>query len=254
MFFSENALQQLEEERQLVSAKCDELWISYLRRSFIEPRAKEHAQQGFLRRLKTLVRCIENTFEILPPDRVELPSIEERADVIINLQAFIFNVFGGVDNLAWIWVYEKDVTKEDGSPIPSGWVGLREKNTLVRKSFSPEFRAHLDGFDEWLSYLENFRHAVAHRIPLYVPPYVVTDDKRVAYQDLENRKTDALDRNDFESYDRFSVEQEELAVFSPVMTHSFEEGARTVVFHSQMLADFHTIEDLGWKLLEELDR
>jgi hypothetical protein len=75
-----------------------------------------------------------------------------------------------------------------------------------------------------------------------------------AYRDLENRKTDALARGRPEDYDRLSAEQDALGVFRPIMTHSFEERARHVVFHAQLLADFNTIEELGWKMLEELDR
>ena len=37
------------------------------------------------------------------------------------------------------------------------------------------------------------------------------------------------------------------------LTH-IEEDARHVVFHAQLLADFNTIEELGRKMLEELDR
>ena len=51
-----------------------------------------------------------------------------------------------------------------------------------------------------------------------------------------------------------SAEQEKLAVFNPIMTHSFEEEAKIVVFHAQLIADFNTIEELGRKMLEELDR
>jgi|TARA_Y100000294_G_scaffold10023_1_gene9432 hypothetical protein len=38
------------------------------------------------------------------------------------------------------------------------------------------------------------------------------------------------------------------------MTHSFTENAKSVVIHSQLLADFNKIEELGRKMLEELDR
>ena len=254
MFFSQEALQRLEEEYLTVSGKYARLLEAYLKRSYNDARAREHAQHGFSRRLKTLVRCIVNTFEILPPDRVDLPTSEELSDANINLQAFVFNVFGSVDNLAWIWVYEKNLTKEDGSSIPNEWVGLRKKNKLVRDSFSPEFLEYLNGLDEWFDHLENFRHAVAHRIPLYVPPYVITPDKEAAYRDFDDRKTDALNRGALEDYDRLSAEQDALGVFRPIMTHSFAEDAKSIVFHAQLLADFNTIEELGWKMLEELDR
>ena len=133
MFFSEETLQNLKDEYLTVSAKYNRLLEAYLTRNYNDARAQEYAHHGFSRRLKILVRCIDKIFEILPPDRTNLPTSEELSDATINLQAFVFNVFGSVDNLAWIWVAEKNLTKDDGSPIPNGWVGLSEKNKLVRR-------------------------------------------------------------------------------------------------------------------------
>jgi len=254
MIFSQEDLEKLEKEYLAVSGKYQRLMEGYLARNYNNSRAQEYAKQGFSRRLKTLVRCIDKIFEILPPDRIELPTSEELSDAAINLQAFVTNVFGSTDNLAWIWVQEKSLAKNDGSPIPNSWVGLRAKNELVRDSFSPEFQEYLRGLNGWFDHLENFRHALAHRIPLYVPPYVISEDKEAAYRDLEDRKTDALNRVALADYDRLSAEQDALGVFRPVMTHSFEEKAKPIVFHPQLLADFNTIEELGRKLLDELDR
>ncbi len=39
----------------------------------------------------------------------------------------------------------------------------------------------------------------------------------------------------------------------PLMAHSFHEKARPVYFHGQLLADYATIEELGQKMLEELE-
>ena len=96
MLFSHEDLQNLEEEYLEVFGKYNRILLSYSTRSFNNARAKEYAQHGISRRLKTLVRCIENIFDILPPDRVELPTREELSDVNINLQAFMINVFGCV--------------------------------------------------------------------------------------------------------------------------------------------------------------
>ena len=75
-----------------------------------------------------------------------------------------------------------------------------------------------------------------------------------AYRDLEQRMWDASRRGDFHEYDRLAADQQALGTFQPTMTHSFEEKAHSVVFHSQLLADFNTIEELGRRMLEELDR
>jgi hypothetical protein len=129
-------------------------------------------------------------------------------------------------------------------------VGLNRKNTLVRESFSTEFQKYLTGLNDWFDYLEGFRHPLAHRIPLYIPPYIVSEDKDVAYRLLENRR---MTESDVTEYERLSAEQKALATFVPLMMHSFEEKAKPVVFHSQMLIDFVTVEELAKKILEELD-
>lgn len=228
--------------------------MSYVARHFVDAKAREYATQGFPRRLKILVRCIDKVFEILPPDRSEVPTRDELSDATINIQAFVLNVFGSIDNLAWIWVQEKRLTNEDGTPIPNSRVGLGAKNKLVRDSFSKEFQEYLKSLDVWFDAMGNFRHALAHRIPFYIPPYVVTTDKEAAYRELEDRMTDAIKRKDFAEYDRLSVDQMKLAVFRPWMQQSFEEKAKPIVFHAQVLADFNTIEELGRKMLEELNR
>src|SRR5207253_2849360 len=95
------------------------------------------------------------------------------------------------DNLAWIWVEETALTRPDGTVIPNHWVGLRRTNRLIRDSFSNAFRQYLQSLDPWFTQMEAFRHALAHRIPLYIPPYVVTRANAAAYNDLEDRKTQA---------------------------------------------------------------
>jgi len=254
MYFSDNDLEELRNGYLAVAGKHQQLTEGYLIRAYKGPRAREYATQGFLRRLKTLVRCIDRIFQILPPDRTDLPTSDELSDAMINLQAFVFNVFGATDNLAWIWVQEKGLVSDDGSPIPGTWVGLREKNKSVRGSFSVEFQEYLKGLNGWFELLEGFRHALAHRIPLYIPPYVVSTDDEAAYRELEDRMAEAITRHDFAEHERLSSEQKALAAFRPHMTHSFEERAAIIVFHPQLLADFNTIEELGQRMLEELDR
>ncbi len=139
MYFSEASLENLIKEYQTIPGKYENLTLRYLAHNYINVQAREYARHGFARRLKTLARCIENVFRILPPDRTALPTRDELSDAVINLQAFVFNAFGCADNLAWIWVREKGVTNADGSPIPNGLLGLGKKNKLVRGSFSPEF-------------------------------------------------------------------------------------------------------------------
>jgi hypothetical protein len=253
MYFGYKALEELHEGHLAIAYKCQRLVDCYLTRDYKDSRAREYAVHGFSRRLKTLARCIDNVFKILPPDRADLPSIDELFDAMINIQAFVFNVFGSIDNLAWIWVQEKPVRKEDGSPIPNSWVGLAKDNTFVRSSFSTDFQKYLKGFNDWFDHLDSFRHALAHRIPLYIPPFSIPKDKVAVYRQLDDCKREANRRRDFAEYKRLEAEQMVLRTFEPQMRHSFEEESRPVKFHPQLLTDFLAIEGLAREMLKELD-
>jgi hypothetical protein len=131
-------------------------------------------------------------------------------------------------------------------------VGLTSKNMRVRESFSPQFQGYLKTMDSWFDGMGDYRNALAHRISLYIPPYVVSTSDQAAYQDLGAQMSAAIMRKDSSDYDRLSREQEKLGRFSPWIQHSFEEEAVPIYFHPQLLADFNTIEDIGLRMLHEL--
>ncbi|WP_417790483.1 hypothetical protein [Terasakiella pusilla] len=237
-----------------VQGKFNQLQESFVVREYRNNKSAEYAKHGFCRRIRMLVRCIDNIFISVPPDIAGRPDEEVLYDLTINLQTFVFHVFGCVDNLAWVLVEELGIVKEDGTPLSRFSVGLRPNHRRVRAYLSDEFQQFLQEIEEWFSVLEDFRHALAHRIPLYVPPYVVQERNHVKYQELEDRCLEASRLGNIEEYNRLHEEQMALTVFSPVMTHSIFEGSYRVWFHAQVLADFNTIDALAKKVLAELDR
>jgi len=250
MYFSDDALETLKRGHSEVAGKCQQLVQSYLMRDYRNAQAREFAIHGFSRRLKILVRAIDNVFEILPPELVEPPPDDKIFDAMINIQAFVFNAFGCIDNLAWIWMKETEL------PITDNWsVGLfGEKTKKVREHLSNEFKDYLTGLDKWFDNLKNFRDALAHRIPLYIPPYTIPKDKEAVHNQLVVSKRDALKRRDREEYQRLETEGTALAVFVPQMTHSIDENVNFIEFHPQLLTDFKTIEVLAQQMFQELDR
>lgn len=254
MLYSEKHVKDLQDGLAELRAKYEELLVGFVGRKYSNPRAQEHASQGFARRLNILKRSIENVFDILPPERVDVPERDEITDATINIHAFLFNVFGSLDNLAWIWVLERGVLVAKGKPLRHSQVGLGSKCEAVRESFRQEFKDYLQTLDRWFNGMESFRHALAHRIPLYIPPFTVDPKKVDEYHRLDALKADAVRRLDFTENDRLSVEQMKLAKFSPLYAHSFEERSPQVAFHAQLLADFATVHELGRRMIVELGR
>lgn len=251
-YFSPEALESLARDYRTITEKHAKLMEAFLVHEYKEERSKEFAQHGFMRRIKSMARCITNVFALLPPERTDVPTGEERHDAEINIQAFVFNTFAATDNLSWIWVSEKGVKKPDGGHLPRSQVTLRSERVLA--SFSPAFQEYLKSREPWFQHLEDFRHALAHRIPLYIPPYNVDPKNKNAYRELEAGMNAALMRGDIHEHKRLTDEQKKLTFFRPWMTHSFSEQSKIVIFHAQMLADFNTVDEMAWKLREELRR
>src|SRR5690242_20523389 len=77
MYYNDDAIAKLAEGYRALDAKLKNLMEAYVLREIKHPGAKEYATQGFPRRLKTLMRCIEKVFSEIPPERGEIPSRDE---------------------------------------------------------------------------------------------------------------------------------------------------------------------------------
>src|SRR5260221_7138897 len=116
-YFSAENLATLHHGREEVHAQFADLLYRYISRKFKNDRAGEYATHGFCRRLGILVRAIDQVYEALPPEREDIPERDEVLDATIAIQSFVFNTFGCLDNLAWIWVCEKGVKRNDGAEL-----------------------------------------------------------------------------------------------------------------------------------------
>lgn len=244
--YNQKNLADLRSKFQSIGPKTDRLLVRFVAHEFAEEKAREYARHGFARRIQTLRRCIQNVFKIVSPTSIKTPSKEKLHDAQINIQAAIANTYGYVDNLAWVWVYERGLSRQ----LKPRQVGLWKHNSLVRESLPSEFRSYLDSLEAWFEYLADYRHALAHRIPLYIPPGNVRPSDIDAYNDLTRRMNEVI--RDVDEYERLLTDQNKLVVFRPVVGHSLSEMKAPYFFHAQLIADFLTVEELGEKMLAQL--
>jgi len=250
-FYSAENLKKLADEYVGLRGRCMHIQGRCLGHHFRNARAKEFACHGLSRRLSVLVRCIRNTFDIIPPELDGLPTTEALNDAESQVQAFIFNVFGCLDNLAWIWVEERNVKNpKNGKDLPPLSVGLR--NEAVRAFLDVDVRNYLDGMVSWSEYLESYRHALAHRIPLYIPPFGARPGCEARYQELEAAIADRTLHGELAEVEGLRRQRDEQIVFKPYIMGSFTGGVQPMPFHWQMLCDFKTIEAISTKMLDAL--
>ena len=253
MSYSVDGLRELEKRFLELREGSNDLILRYLERKFVNSKAREFAQHGLCRRLRLMLRCIEKVFEILPPDTQEVPEEDIIHDVTVHLQAFLFNTYGCLDNLAHIWVWEMNVKGKDGQFIRRERIGFGDQNREVLASLPETFTNCLSEIRDWRKDLENFRHALAHRIPLYIPPGYLIGEKAEEYHQLQRQINEAASKPDFETVDQLEEEQSALLSFHPIATHSFEEDPKIMFFHPQMLNDFHIVQEIASKLLSCFD-
>jgi len=105
----------------------------------------------------------------------------------MGIQTFIFNLYGAIDNLAWIWFYEKYIKNIMNHNVRPQNVALHRGPIL--DSFSDIFQSHIRERKDWMNHIKDFRDTLAHRIPLYIPPYAVDSCNNEEYSNLEEQKT-----------------------------------------------------------------
>jgi hypothetical protein len=69
-----------------------------------DQRAKEYLVDGVGRRLRILRRGLHNVYNLFSPAAVRPIDPENLDDVQISLHAFVINLYGLFDNLAWAFI------------------------------------------------------------------------------------------------------------------------------------------------------
>lgn len=254
MGYSPEDLVTISFETQSMLDRVINLEREFLTEDFVTDRAKTMCKHGFMRRSHSLRHCFDRIYEHVPVTE-KRPSQHAIDDAAIYLQAFIFNVFGALDNLAWIWFYETGPRSAKGQLLRAAQIGLGPSYKDFRASLPPRTLSILQQSDAWFGYLMNYRHALAHRIPLYIPPAVLYPEDERAWREKEEEAWKALLSEDFDRHDRLRAEQSLLGEFPGLMMHSFgldPEDGRPVQFHAQLIADLNTLEQIGKAMLDAL--
>ena len=250
-YFSDQRIAELNGWRTEVRPQFRALREQLMLHQYQTERGAEFAKHGFCRRLGTLVRSIDQVYELLPPDREDIPSRDVVMDATTAIQGFVMNAFGCLENIAWVLVHEKPIKNSDGTELEPLEIGLGKRK--VRPKLSDDFNALLDKRQEWLGNLIDFRDSLAHRIPLYIPPYAVPEGSAAKYKELDAAKWKEPALTDPAEYQKVVDEQLKLCQFVPGMMHSIFDKSPQVEFHSQLLSDYVTIDEYGWQLVEELN-
>lgn len=244
--YSDEQRDQLEVDFHLWRDRTQELVAVLAHRPFRTVEGVEYGRHGLARRLATLRHCSEMVFEALPLDQGN-PSREDRLDATVGLQSFCLNVVGAMDNLARLWMFESGAL--EGVCVSRTQIGLGPKHTVIRQSLPEEFQIYLEQFDVWFAYILEYRHALAHRIPLYIPPRSYRPHEVEEVGRLDREIWDAAIAMKADRLEELEQQRNQIGSFDATMMHSFEENAQPMRLHPQMLCDLSTVVDIAEHLV-----
>ena len=114
-FYSDEVIKNIEEEFRLFLidksqyAEIATLISIIAPNNTLQTQLYHFAYHGLLRRIMILNRCVENIFNVRDFYLETVPSDDELSDIIINLQCFIINLYGALENLAWIYLPQQHI-------------------------------------------------------------------------------------------------------------------------------------------------
>ena len=94
------------------------------------------------------------------------------------------------------------------------------------------------------NYLVNYRDALAHRIPLYVPPKHLTPEQVEREKEIEIKIRERIKAHDYDSVEKLRIEDENLGSPAPTFIHSLTSEKNYIFIHNQVIIDFKTIEEI----------
>jgi len=231
-----------------VSKPSLDFQLDYLACRLQKAEAVTHLRQGLMRRLGMIDKASRNIFTIHRPGREDILSKDELQDVDINLHAFVINVYGVLDNVAWVCALENGFLPTDHNKRD---VGLFNKK--MREHLPGVLLSYIDEEDiqNWFKeFAKEYRDSTVHRIPPYHPPSLIYTGDIERYKQLEQDSWEALfGRHDVDRHEVLKKEQQRLLHISPFMALGIE-GDRPMFMHYQIVCDRLTINELLKKFLD----
>ncbi|MBS7808872.1 hypothetical protein [Variovorax sp. PCZ-1] len=204
-------------------------------------RVQVYLNEGFGRRVSILKHCLANIYRQFPPDTSSRLTKEALHDVEIALHAFVMNLYGAFDNLAWAFVIRHDLMPKLKTVNN---VGMFTKHV---KAFLPQAISHYlysETMSAWSkNYLKNYRDSLAHRIPLYIPPAVLSNEQADRYIELDRQEIVNLRERKWNALDEIRAERDLLGGPSFMFLNSLSNGesSQAIRLHPQLLCDAATL-------------
>ena len=248
--YTRETIQHLNEERPAVVRRLGALLITTLKEEHgtAVEEAAEYLRFGVGRRLSVMKHCLNTVFDLFPPEQEKPLGAEQLNVVQISLQAFVINLSGIFDNFAWAFVLRhglqlNELTDKKGAPdrVKIGMFNLATQAFLPSELVAWINDARMKTWQA--DYLKSYRDALAHRIPLYIPPSRFTEAEAKRFGEIQAREVELIRGHQFDELEKLRAERDALGTSYPVYLET--PKGRKVMLHPQMLCDGLTVLEFG---------
>jgi hypothetical protein len=226
-----------------VRAELDASFLEVVRAGHSTPdqQVREYLLHGVGRRLGVLRECLAAVFATFEPARTAPLSQVELYEVQINLHAFVINLSGLFDNLAWAFVLRHSLVEKVGGRKRVGMFLASTQKVLpavLREYVTSPTMVTWHG-----EYLKAYRDSLAHRIPLYIPPATFTPQDQQRYVELDEQERTCILAHEWEQVEQVRNEKLGLGKACPLFVILIGENSesRPNYLHPQMLCDAKTV-------------
>jgi hypothetical protein len=220
----------------------------------LDQSSREYLQRGVGRRLNVIQLSLGKIYDLFPPSRSQPLPKATLSEVQVYLHAFVINLSGIFDCWAWAFVLRHGLLAKIGGPRRVGMFLARTQRFLP-----PELYTYVttEPIKSWhRDYLKSYRDALAHRIPLYIPPSVYTKADMQRHDELGAHIAELLHAQRTTEAERAMDEQEQLGEACMVFLQelSSDPNSKPVFLHPQLNSDAAAVIEFGNKFYDNWHR
>ncbi len=187
--------------------------------------ARYYLQHGAGRRYSMIFSAYQSMISIVHPERTQPLSHDEQQSLSRDINIIYMNIRGVLDNLAWSLVYERQPNLITSNVLNRMQIGLFSQKYRTELDVYPTIANDIQVHDDWEKDVKERRDPVAHRIPLYVPHTIVTEDQAEQYNQYYEHFISATNTMDFEESDNALNQMHNIGTFLPCFLHHPDEAA-----------------------------
>jgi hypothetical protein len=186
-----------------------------------EKKAAQYMRFGVGRRLLMMWWAYHHVVTTVPAGRKDPLVSDESQSLTQSMMVVYINIRGVLDNLCWVLLHEHapEKTKE----LKPHEVGLFQ-NCIVKDSRFLSLVQRFSTHKSWNGDVKGRRDPSAHRMPLTIPPQVLTPEEAVRYGALGQKYSEGMKELNLDGANEALNAMEHIGSFAPYFLHDPDDG------------------------------